>query len=273
MSSATVTAAAVDDLFGAPAGPADCQKAQPERVLPDAWVKLLGSIPKAYREPVIRAAWRLHDDVLAKALASDRPDRMPKQLIERVMAQTTAAALISSAIFVPYHLVPKEQKDKAIELIEQDVYELSKWLRRLHPEADRLLVVGDQPQAEQLAAVLDDQLASHPARYLCIGPGKDMEQAVRAYADARGIPENYQCSVDAQARGDNWAQVPGMRLDKLIERVFREMKPDRVIALEPVRMPATIALLAEARKRQLPVLHIDGSAADALPAKRMRLAT
>lgn len=225
------------------------------RVLPDVWSKLIASVPMPFREVILEGAWDIHDRVLDQVMA----DTQRVRGAEHNSAVTTAMGHVSYAMFLPYHLVQPEQMPKSLALLREDTHKFLMWTKQAFPNADRLLVVGDSPHAEHMALKLDKQLSDHPAETLVCGPGQGVESILMDFGRARNYVNFHMTSVDHEAGGASWNQVPGPKLDGLIARLFNELKPDRVMAFDPVQMPATLEVLNQARKRGLPVLFVEAS--------------
>lgn len=225
-----------------------------ERKTPELWLRFLSSVPRPFRGAVLESTWQIHDDVLSSCQGSaETPSALDKN-----SALNTAMSNVSYAAYLAYHLVKPEQMQEAQALLRKEPYEFSRWIKSQNPRADKVLVVGDYPKAEDVTTALDKQLDSNPARALLCGPGKAVEGILRAYGEARNYVKANLMSVDHDANGANWDQVPGRSLDKMVDRVFREMQPDRLIVFEPSRMPATLEVLSKARQLGLPILYVDG---------------
>lgn len=227
------------------------------RSQPAAWSSPLSSIPEPFREVILEGAWKIYDSVLARVHAD--PERTKGQ--ETVTASATAAGHISYAAFLPFHLIGRDQMDEAKARLRDDLHGFLKWSRQAYPDADRLLVLGDAPKGAEFDEILTTQLAEHPARALLCGPGKAIEPLLRYYARERNYTTFHVGSIDHDAQGASWDQMPGPKLDRMIQRVFDELRPDRVIAFDPVRMPATVTMLEECRKRGLPIVYADSPTA------------
>lgn len=227
------------------------------RAQPAAWSSPLSSVPEPFREAILDGAWKLYDSVLAEV--QNDPERTKGQ--ETTTASATAAGHISYAAFLPYHLVSNEQMDEAKALLKEDLHGFLKWSRKTYPDADRLLVLGDAPKGAEFDEILTTQLAAHPAQALLCGPGKAIEPLLRYYGRERNYTTFHVASIDHEAQGASWDQMPGPKLDRMIQRIFEELKPNRVIAFDPVRMPATVTTLEECRKRGLPILYADSPTA------------
>lgn len=225
-----------------------------DRKVPEFWLRFLSFVPRPFRDAVLESSWKVHDEILAQCQGTAK---QPSST-DRNSAVNTAMSNASYAAYLPYHLVKPDQMAKALELLSQDPYEFSLWIKSENPKADRVLVVGDMPKAEDVATVLDAQLAVSPARALLCGPGKAVEGILRAYGEARHYVQSNLMSVDYDANGANWDQVPGKSLDKMVDQVFRELQPDRLIVFEPSRMPATLEVLSKARQAGIPILYVDG---------------
>lgn len=245
-----------NDATGAllqPPARSDASADENERKAPLSWSLLLGCVPSPFRAVILDGAWRLHDETMTSIM--NNPDRIKGW--ESNTAQTTGMSHISYAKFLPYHLVEPDQMALALDLLRQDTHKFLLWTRQAHPTADRALIIGDAPTQDVLDAFLDKELRIHPANTLLCGPGRSIESMLRNYGASRNYVTSHIASVDADRVGASWDQVPGPLLDKLTSRIFTELQPDRLIAFDPVRMPATQATLAHARQKGIPVLYVD----------------
>lgn len=257
------------DLFGEPISTEKRAAATPtpkiiERTPPDSWIRMLQSVPEVFRKAVLDSAWATYDKVWANSADKEELSRITGTDMRRNAAVSTALSNTAYAMLLPYHLAKGEQIEEAKELLRKSGHDFLMWTKQHYPGAERVLVLGDAVE-NSIDEILDERLRDHPASALLCGPGKTVENVLRNYGRARHYVTACIESVDFETKGANWEQVPGAKLDKLVARVFAELKPDRVIAFDPVRMPATLQVLDEARKRQIPVLYIDAPA----PVRRM----
>lgn len=234
---------------------------QSERKTPDSWSSILSSVPESFRAALLQAAWKTHDETMQLVEA----DATRTRGHDHITAQSTAMAAISAAVFMPLHLVKPDAHSQAIEALSKSVTSLSKWLRASYPTADNVLIVGDQPRGETLNDRLDEVFEKNPAKRLICGPGTSVESLVRIYAEERNFGLAQIGSIDGAGKGAGWQQVPGPKLQKMVEDLFRQFNPDRVVAFEPVQMPAAHLALEKALTLNLPILRIEAPSVKSRP--------
>lgn len=225
-----------------------------ERILMDSWKTPLLEVPLAYRENVTDYAISIMEKMRSKSF-DGRPS------VEKDVAmESTALSSILFAAYIPYHLIAQEEQDQAKRLLAMDgPGALLQHILSMHSQADTLLVIGDQPVPDHIMLHLDETIAAHPARYLVAGPGTHVEGVLRAYAAQKSISKFHIQTVD-RSNGEVWGSSPGPALEDLVIRLFKEKKPSRVLAFEPVRLPATLICLEAARHLGIPVEYIKAPA-------------
>lgn len=243
----------MSDLFEA--DPLDQDVAEinfPVKKVPDSWQSIASKVPKYIRAPLIERAWKTHAETLEKLEKNESSVKS----FNHITAETTAMADISSAVFMPLHLIREDQKKEALEALSEGVGHLSNWVRKAYPNADVVLIVGDQPNEETMSEQLDELFEASPAKRLACGPGSGVEKMVRDFGEARNYGNAQIGSIDE--RGDaGWTQTPGPKLEKMADDLFRQYLPDRVVAFEPLQMPATHLVVAKAELLGIPVTRID----------------
>lgn len=244
----------MSDLFETPEADStlDAVAAAPSGKAPDSWETIGSKVPKYLRAPLIERAWKTHDETLAKLQSNESFART----FSHITAETTAMADINAAIFMPLHLVKDSQREEAIATLSKGVGDLSLWLKEHYPTADVVLIVGDQPNEETLAAQLDSIFEENPAKRLVCGPGAGVEKMVRDFGEARNYGTAQIGSIDERG-GAGWTQTPGPKLEKMVDDLLRQYQPTRMVAFEPLQMPATHQMVEKAEKLGIPVIRID----------------
>lgn len=216
----------------------------------ESWKTPLMDIPERFRDAMLEYAYREHDRV-GKQDFTGRPD-----LEKAIAKETTGLSPLLYASFLPYHLLDPQHNDEAKKLLAtKGPGELMAFILAHAPDADTLLVVGDQPLGDHITQHLDSLLAENPVRVLVAGPGPQVENVLRGYAAVREISRSHVQAMD-ESNGEVWSQGPGPKLEDLVLRLFKEKRPTRVIAFEPVRLPSTLIALEAARALELPIEQI-----------------
>lgn len=219
---------------------------------PDSWESIGSKVPKYFRAPLIERAWKTHAETLEKLKSNETFART----FIHITAESTAMADINAAIFMPLHLVKESQREEALATLSNGVGDLSVWLKNKYPTADVVLIVGDQPNEETLVEQLDTIFESSPAKRLVCGPGASVEKMVRNFGETRNYGAAQICSIDERG-GSGWTQTPGPKLEKMIDDLLRQHQPARIVAFEPLQMPATHQMVEKAEKLGIPVMRVD----------------
>lgn len=226
----------------------------PEIDIPSIWKTPLTEIPEKFRDAIVSYALKLRDSILSQEFT----DRLPME--RTISAETTGLSAILAAAYFPYHLIPEHELMLMLMVIkEQGTNGALKILRNKGATVDVVMVLGDLPVENHMFKHLDAMLSVSPARYLVAGPGTEIESVLRVYMPPRQYAKSFLRTAD-QSGGKVWDSAPGPALDALVERLFKEHQPTRVIAFEPVRLPSTQIAMDFARQLNLPVECIEAPA-------------
>ena len=241
----------MSDLFDTQEPPATT--ASNGDVLPESWASILVKIPPIFREALTKGAQANHDALLDKLR-----EKSGHHVHDAITAETTVMASLSGVVFMPLHLIAPDKVEEINQLLERSngTQALWQWLKDAYPNADTLLVLGDQPNPEQFEQVLDETLSNQPAKTLVCGPGATIEPLLRSY----GEPRNYLTygiqSMD-ERKGAGWNQAPGPALEKKVDDLLRQHKPNRAIVFEPAQMPATHLMAEKCQALGVPLERIE----------------
>jgi hypothetical protein len=218
-----------------------------QRTVPAGWKTPIMEVPELYRQSVIDHAWSIYDGVCNQNFEG----RQPRE--KNISAETTSLSPILYAAYIPYHLIKDDEKSIAISMMREDgPSALMKWVTGNANTQESLLIIGDLPVQRHVFSYLDRDMDENPSKYLIAGPGTQIEMMLREYCLGRDVPKSHLGTID-NSNGQIWGAAPGPALEELIIRLFKEQRPTRVIAFEPVRLPSTQIAMEVARGLNLPI--------------------
>lgn len=215
--------------------------------IPSTWRTPLNDVPEQYRASIIAYAKKIFHSIMGQEFS----DRLPIE--KTISAESTGLSCVLSAGYFPFHLVLECDRQEFIEILSNGGPNAGlEFIRSKNATNDVLMVIGDLPVEAHVFKHLNNILDSEPARFLVAGPGTDIENVLRNFISRRDINKSFLRTADLSG-GQIWDSAPGPALEDLITRLFKEQKPTRIIAFEPVRLPSTQIAMDYARNLNLPV--------------------
>jgi hypothetical protein len=219
------------------------------------WPSALSRIPEPFRAAVQEHAAEMVEAEKKRTNPTD-PDNEMSVLEHKMLMGGRALSMITSAAYLPYHLLQGEEIQAACDVLSaRGPLVLLEQMRERIQKAQVLLLIGDEPSVQSVNRAVQECLKSGEIKTLIAGPGILMENALRAWALENNWPDAHLRSIDG-SMGEVWHAQAGEAIDEAVAQLFDVHLPTRVALLHPVRLPATQVSIEQASHRKVPMTEI-----------------
>lgn len=215
------------------------------RIYPE-WSSILDGVHMRMRATVLEAAWKDHDQAIAK-LGKERARE------KHAMGFGSGISALTYAALIPFHLLDDDEDFAFINQLYLDKgdFEVMEYFHEKFPaQMQPLLAIGDQGLPTVIHEALDEHHAEERIGSIVVGPGAGLESIVRDWARTNFIPQNFIKAIDS-SNGYAWRNLSAGITEKRVHDLFKIYNPGSVLVFDPVIESSTRQAMHEATLRKL----------------------